>query len=45
MPITPGFTSAEIRKLVHGYQLVPHGQKAIWLRERGIRYAHVIKWR
>jgi hypothetical protein len=43
--ITPGFTAAEIRELVHEYQLVPHGQKAAWLRERGIRYAHVIKWR
>lgn len=45
MSITPGFTAAEIRELVHEYQLVPHGQKATWLRERGIRYAHVIKWR
>lgn len=45
MSITPGFTAAEIRELVHEYQLVPHGQKAVWLQEHGIRYAHVIKWR
>jgi DNA-binding transcriptional MerR regulator len=43
--ITPGFTTAEIRELVHEYQLQPHGQKAIWLRERGLTYAHLIKWR
>ena len=45
MSITPGFTTAEIRELVHEYQLQPHGQKAIWLREHGLTYAHLIKWR
>lgn len=45
MSITPGFTTAEIRELVHEYQLQPHGQKAIWLRERGLTYANLIKWR
>jgi len=43
--ITPGFTTAEIRELVHEYQLQPHGQKALWLRERGITYARLMKWR
>jgi hypothetical protein len=43
--ITPGFTAAEIRELVHEYQLQPHGQKAIWLRERGLTYERLIKWR
>jgi len=43
--ITPGFTTAEIREFVHEYQLQPHGQKAIWLRERGLTYAHLIRWR
>ena len=45
MSITPGFTTAEIRELVHEYQLVAHGQKAAWLALRGLRYHHVIKWR
>ena len=45
MSISAGFTTAEIREIVHEYQLVPHGQKSQWLRERGIRYAHVVKWR
>ena len=45
MSITPGFTTAEIRELVHEYQLVAHGQKAAWLAQRGLRYHHVIKWR
>lgn len=45
MSITPGFTTAEMRELVHEYQLMAHGQKATRLRERGIRYAHVIKCR
>lgn len=45
MSITPGFTTAEIRELVHEYQVQQHGQKAIWLRERGLTYAHLIKWR
>jgi len=43
--ITPGFTTAEIRELVHEYQLQPHGQKGQWLRERGITYARLMKWR
>ena len=45
MSITPGFTTAEIRELVHEYQLQPHGQKGQWLRERGITYARLMKWR
>lgn len=45
MSITPGFTAAEIRELVHEYQLQPHGQKAAWLRERGITYARLMTWR
>lgn len=45
MSITPGFTTAEIRELVHEYQVQPHGQKAIWLREHGITYDRLIKWR
>lgn len=45
MSITPGFTSAEIREFVHEYQLVPHGQKSAWLRERGITYARLMTWR
>lgn len=45
MSITPGFTTAEIRELVHEYQLLPYGQKAAWLAARGVRYHHVQKWR
>lgn len=45
MSITPGFTAAEIRELVHEYQLQPHGQKGPWLTERGISYARLVKWR
>ena len=45
MSITPGFTTAEIRELVHEYQLQPHGQKGQWLRDRGITYARLMKWR
>ena len=45
MSITPGFTAAEIRELVHEYQLAPHGQKSTWLREHDVTYAQLMKWR
>ncbi|MBB4138896.1 hypothetical protein BKA10_000690 [Microbacterium invictum] len=36
MTISPGFTAAEIRELVHEYQVQPHGQKGPWLDARGV---------
>ena len=37
MTVSAGFTAAEIREPVHGYQLQPQGQKGRWLAERGFR--------
>lgn len=45
MSITPGFTAAEIRELVHEYQLQPYGAKAVCRPVHGITYARLMKWR
>jgi hypothetical protein len=43
--ISPGFTSAEMVELVHEYHLQPHGQKAVWLVNRGLTYHRLRRWR
>jgi hypothetical protein len=43
--ISTGFTAAEIRELVHEYQVQPFGQKGPWLDERGISYKRMRRWR
>ena len=45
MTISPGFTAAEIRELVHEYEVQPHGQKAPWLAARGMSYGRMRRWR
>ncbi|WP_374976251.1 hypothetical protein ACEYYH_21195 [Microbacterium trichothecenolyticum] len=45
MTISPGFTAAEIRELVHEYQVQPHGQKGPWLNARGVSYKRMRRWR
>lgn len=39
-----GFTAAEIRELVHEYQLQPHGTKLAWLQVRGISRDKIRRW-
>lgn len=45
MSISPGFTSAEMVKLVHEYHLQPHGQKGTWLFRHGLTYHRLRRWR
>lgn len=45
MMISSGFTAAEIRELVHEYQLQPHGRKKSWLAGRGVSYKRLLRWR
>ena len=45
LTISPGFTAAEIRELVHEYQVQPHGQKTPWLAARGVSYKRMRRWR
>lgn len=45
MTISPGLTAAEIRELVHEYQLQPHGQKTPWLAARDISSKRMDRWR
>lgn len=45
MTISSGFTAAEIRELVHGYQVQPHGQKRRWLAAQGVSYKRLRRWR
>lgn len=45
MTISPGFTTAEIRELVHEYQVQPHGTKGSWLVTRGVPYERLRRWR
>lgn len=44
MSIAAGFTAAEVREIVHQYQLQPHGMKAVWLAERGISIKRYRRW-
>lgn len=44
MAISPGFSAAEIRELVHEYQLQPHGQKGAWLSARGLSPKRMRRW-
>jgi len=44
MSISPGFTAAEIRQVVHEYQLVPFGQKSGWLVEHEVSYKRLRRW-
>ena len=44
MTISPGFTAAEIRELVHEYQLQPHGRKGSWLAARAVSYRCLRRW-
>ena len=45
MSISPGFTAGEMVELVHEYHLQPHGQKAVWLVNRGLTYHRLRRWR
>lgn len=45
MTVSAGFTAAEIREVVHEYQLVPHGQKGSWLAARGVPRERLRRWR
>ncbi len=44
MSISPGFTATEIREFVHEYHRLPHGQKGVWLAERGFSYDTLRRW-
>ena len=44
MTDSPGFWTAEIREIVHEYQLQPHGQKRLWLDARGISHYALQRW-
>jgi transposase-like protein len=45
MTISSGFTAAEIRELVHEYQVQPHGQKGTWLAAQGVSDNRMRRWR
>ena len=45
MGTTTGFTTEEIRELVHEYQLQPWGTKQAWLDRRGISHDKIRRWR
>lgn len=45
LTISPGFTAAEVRELVHDYEVQPHGQKSLWLAARGVSYKRMRRWR
>jgi hypothetical protein len=45
MSISAGFTVVEIREFVHEYQLVPHGQKSVWLAARNTTDSRLRRWR
>lgn len=44
MSISPGVTTAEIREIVHEYQRLPYGQKAVWRVERALSYKTLRRW-
>jgi transposase-like protein len=45
MTVSSGFTAAEIRELVHEYQVQPHGQKGTWLAAQGVSDNWMRRWR
>lgn len=45
MSISPGFTAAEIRVLVHEYDGLAYGQKTPWLVERELSRHRLARWR
>lgn len=45
MSITPGFTVAEIRALVHEYIQLPHGEKTPWMADQPFTYGLMKRWR
>jgi DNA-binding transcriptional MerR regulator len=45
MGVTTGFTAAEIREIVHEYQVQPHGTKLVWLQAQGISRDKIQRWR
>ena len=45
MSISPGFTAAEIRELVHEYDGLAYGRKRQWLVEQGFSRNVVARWR
>ena len=45
MSISPGFTTEQVREVVHRYEIQPHGQKAFWLEEQGVSYDRLRRWR
>ncbi|GAB3924206.1 hypothetical protein GCM10029976_015580 [Kribbella albertanoniae] len=45
MTVSVGFTAVEIRELVHGYYVQPHGQKMAWLAAQGVSYVRFRDWR
>lgn len=45
MTISVGYSAAEIRELVHEYQLLRQGQKGPWLAARGLSYERMRQWR
>lgn len=44
MSISPGVTVAEIREIVHEYQRLPYGRKALWREERALSYKTLRRW-
>ena len=42
---TPGYTSAEIRELVHEYQMQPHGTKRAWVARQPFSRYQLQRWR
>ena len=44
MLMSPGFTAAEVRELVHEYHRLPHGQKGSWLAARGWSRKRLSRW-
>ena len=45
MSISPGFTAEQIREFVFAYEHQRHGTKAVWLKEQGISYERLKRWR
>lgn len=44
MSISPGFTTEQIREVVHQYELQPYGHKAVWLEGQGVSYDRLRRW-
>jgi hypothetical protein len=45
MTISPGFTTAEVRRIVFEYEQQPYGMKAVWLADRGHTRGRLERWR